>query len=86
MKKGKEKRRKITKKGGKALKMHLFGLQTQKISSPRPPQTYFSGEKINLKRGPLIYAYCVLNFSLIGDSSYQHYFFLSIWREIPIKK
>ena len=33
MKKGKEKRRKITfKKGKKALKMHLFGLLTQNIS------------------------------------------------------
>ena len=42
-KKGKEKRRKITlKKGGKALKIHLFGLQTQKK---------LSRKKFNLKRG-----------------------------------
>ena len=41
MKKGKDKRRKISlKKGGKALKMHLFG----------PPQTYLSEEKMNIKK------------------------------------
>ena len=58
MKKGNEKRRKITlkkrerkkeenyiKKGEKGLKNASFW------ASPRPPQTYLSGEKMNLKKG-----------------------------------
>ena len=39
MKKGKEKRRKITLKRGKGLKNASFW------ASPRPPQTYLSGKK-----------------------------------------
>ena len=50
MKKGKEKRRKITlKKGKKALKMHLFSYKLKKIPRgvfrPALPNTYFSGDK-----------------------------------------
>ena len=46
IKRRKEKLKKIIKKktGKKALKLHL-------IDSPRPPQTYSLGKKINLKRG-----------------------------------
>ena len=48
MKKGKEKRRKITlKKGKKALKMPLLGYKLKKISPPPLP----SGKILNLKRG-----------------------------------
>ena len=56
MKKGKEKRRKITlKKGEKALKMLLFGLKTQKkftgggltTPSPQAAANLFVGEKIS---------------------------------------
>ena len=40
------------KKGEKAIKMHLFGLLTQKNKTkPRPSQTYLAGEKMYLKRG-----------------------------------
>ena len=49
MKKGKEKRWKITLKRGKGLKNASFWAIIKK-KSPRPPQTYLSGKKINLKR------------------------------------
>ena len=46
MKKGKEKKEEnYTKKGGKGLKNASFW------ASPRPPQTYLSGKKMNLKKG-----------------------------------
>ena len=55
MKKGKEKRRKITlKKGGKGLKNASFWAINSKKKSPSPPQTYLSGKKnlsFNSKEG-----------------------------------
>ena len=39
------------KKGGKGLKNASFWAINSKKNSPRPPQTYLSGKKMNLKRG-----------------------------------
>ena len=53
MKKGVKKEENYMKKGGKGLKMHLFGLKTSTnfFASPHPMQTCSLGKKLISKEG-----------------------------------